>query len=217
MQHEFHETSKAHIDRDDDGVARSVMHVEEPYLSKARTAQLAAHEYLERFRETLGIQADELKNLSLPPETKPTEDRVEYRFLEEKTQFDMTTVVYSQTYFGLPVWEAGLAVHTMENPFRVLSAQSTRHARMEAKRPTERALDRMEKLEPKVLAKQMGLSERSKEFDFKSLEILKHRLIIYRYEPAKRVVRGIESLLHCAATQPLPFPDRAERRRDPRW
>jgi hypothetical protein len=188
MQHEFHETSKAHIDRDDDGVARSVMHVEEPYQSKARTAQLAAHEYLERFRETLGIQAEELKNLSLPPETKPTEDRVEYRFLEEKTQFDMTTVVYSQTYFGLPVWEAGLAVHTMENPFRVLSAQSTRHARMEAKRPTERALDRMEKLELKVLAKQLGLSERSKEFDLKSLEILKHRLIIYRYEPAKRVV-----------------------------
>src|SRR5258706_5108551 len=188
MFHEFNEDSKSHIDRDDNGVARNLLHVEEPYLSKARTAQQAAHEYLEKFSSMLGINGEELRNLGLPPETKPTEARVEYRFLDEKSQFDMTTVVYNQTYLGLPIWEAAVAVHTMQDPFRVLSAQSTRHTRVEAKRPTERALSRVEKLDKKVLAKHLGFSESHKEFDLGSLEIEKLRLIIYRYDPGKRLV-----------------------------
>jgi hypothetical protein len=47
MFHEFNDDLRVHIDRDNEGVARNVLHVEEPYLSSARTAQLAAREYLE--------------------------------------------------------------------------------------------------------------------------------------------------------------------------
>src|SRR3974377_870139 len=128
MFQEFDDTSKLHVDRDNEGIARNLFHVEEPYLSSARTAEQAGHEYFEKFRDVLGIKSGELRNLGLSPETKPIDTGIEYRFLEEKTQFDTTTVVYSQTYLGLPVWEAGLAVHTQQNPFRVMNAQCTRHA-----------------------------------------------------------------------------------------
>ena len=58
MQHEFDEGLKAHINRDEDGVVRNVLHIEEPFLSRARTPQLAAQEYLEKFRTALGIDLD---------------------------------------------------------------------------------------------------------------------------------------------------------------
>src|SRR5882762_9260703 len=140
---EYSEASRVHVDRNDEGTVRGLLHVEEPYLSSARTAQQAAHEYLAKYSDMLGLTAEELKHLSLPPDNKPTEDQIEYRFLEEKPQFDMTTVVFNQTVFGLPVWEDGIAVHTQQNPFRVLSAQSTTHADLEVRKPTERAINRI--------------------------------------------------------------------------
>ena len=51
----------------------------------------------------------------------------EFRIHTEKQQFDTTTVAYDQTYFGLPVWEASVAVHVKHDPYRVVSASSTRH------------------------------------------------------------------------------------------
>jgi hypothetical protein len=211
MFHEFNDDLRVHIDRDNEGVARNVLHVEEPYLSSARTAQLAAREYLERFRGLLDIKEEELRNLSLPPETKPIDAQVEYRFLDEKSQFDMTTVVYNQTYLGLPIREAAVAVHTMQNPFRVVSAQSTRHALVDASRPSERAVNRAEKVDNNLLGKHFGLLEKHKEFDLDSLEIKSVRLIIYQYESGKRVAaeenpgpHREEAFVHEPIRPPLP-------------
>ncbi len=110
MNQTFNDASKAHINRDDEGIARDVLHVEEPCVSTARTPQLAAQEYLEKFSETLRITAEEQRHLGLPLETRHIEAPVEYRYLQENKQFDMTTVAFSQTRLGLPVREAGLAV-----------------------------------------------------------------------------------------------------------
>lgn len=54
----------------------------------------------------------------------------EFRLHSEKQQFDMTTVTYDQTHSGLPVWEGGISVYMKNGPFRVVSAQSMRHADM---------------------------------------------------------------------------------------
>ena len=72
----------------------------------AGTALVAAREYLEKFGGVLGIAPSELSNFGLPAETSPVDAGVEYRFDQEKPQFDTTTIVLAQTYFGLPVWEA---------------------------------------------------------------------------------------------------------------
>ena len=48
-------------------------------------------------------------------------------------------------------------------------------------------LDRFEKLDGAVLARQLGIAEEQKEFDLASLRIERRELIIYRYEQSKRL------------------------------
>src|ERR1700719_1820408 len=110
MPQEFDDATKTHLDRDDSGIVRGILHVEQFYESTARTPQLAAREYLEKFAGVLGLKGEQLRALSSSPESLPSSDGVEFRLWAEKTQFDTTTVSFSQTYLGLPVWEAGLAV-----------------------------------------------------------------------------------------------------------
>src|SRR5262245_24928894 len=152
MSQEFDAQGKVHITRDSQGAARDLLHVEEPYESTASTALLAAREYLDKFGDRLGITPAELANYSLSPEASPIDAGVEYRFDQEKPQFDSTTVVLSQTVLGLPVWEAGVAVHMRQRPFIVSSAQSTRHPSVDAAKPSDRALARVKGIDPKTLA-----------------------------------------------------------------
>ena len=163
MVQEFDSQRKIHLTRDSQGTARDLLHVEEPYESAAGTALVAAREYLEKFGGVLGIAPSELSNFGLPAETSPVDAGVEYRFDQEKAQFDTTTVVLAQTYFGLPVWEAGVAVHMRQRPFVVLSAQSTRHVSVEAEMPSAKALARIKELDPSTLARQLGLPPPRKE------------------------------------------------------
>jgi hypothetical protein len=45
MIHEYEERLKLHFHKDQRGVVRDLLHVEEPFASRARTPQLAAREY----------------------------------------------------------------------------------------------------------------------------------------------------------------------------
>lgn len=72
MPQEFDESSKTHVDRDDSGIVRGVLHVEQFYQSAARSPQLAVHEYLEKFAGVLGLRTTELRSLGSSPETVPT-------------------------------------------------------------------------------------------------------------------------------------------------
>jgi zinc metalloprotease ZmpB len=187
MKQEFDPTSKVHVNRDDKGIARELLHVDQPYVSQARTPQLAAAEYLDKYGALLGIRAQELKSLSMPPEKDPINASVEYRLLDEKKQFDMTTVAFYQTYFGLPVWEAGVAIHMKQDPFQVVSTQSTKHAELTVKPASPKALARLKQLNEAALSRALGLSNAQEQYDLKSLKIESERLIIYQYEKAKRV------------------------------
>lgn len=107
MVHEFDDSNAVHVHRDQQGIARDLLHTDEPYVSSARTPQLAAQEYLEKFGPMLSISHEQLRHLGLQPEPEPIDAPVEYRFLDEKVQFDTTTLVFSQTCLGLPIREAG--------------------------------------------------------------------------------------------------------------
>ena len=187
MQQHFDPIANVLVTRDPDGTARDLLHVEEPFVSSAGSALLAAREYLEQFGSVLGIAAPELARFSLPAEVEPTRDGVEYRFSQERPQFDTTTVVFEQTYFGLPVWEAGVAVHVrQQQPFVVLSAQSSRHVAVAPEMPSDKALARLRKLDAKLLAKSLGLDQ-SKVCDASTFAPLRQRLVVYRYDPARRL------------------------------
>jgi hypothetical protein len=85
----------------------SFLHTDAPVTIKATTPQLAAASYLGQFGELLGLPAEQLANLGLPPSSDINDAPIEYPFLSEKHQFDSVTVAYYQTDLGIPVWEAG--------------------------------------------------------------------------------------------------------------
>src|SRR5262249_24088851 len=128
----------------------------------------------------------ELANLSLSPENDPIDAGMEYRFLAEKPQFDTTTVSYCQTFFGLPVWEAGLAVHMKHAPFRILGTQLTRQPDIKVAKPSARALARLKKFDAEALAELLGISHKRSAFDVKSLRVQHQRLMIYCYQKSRR-------------------------------
>ena len=187
MIEEFDRSSGTKIIRDSQGVARDLSH-EPLVVSRAGTAQLAAQEYLRSFGGLLGANAEELENLSLPPESDPIDAGVEFRLLIEKSQFDTTTVSYYQTFFGLPVWEAGLTVHMKQAPFRIVGAHSTGHPDLQVTKLSAKALARLKKLNAPALAKLLGVAGKRTEFNAGSLKVLHQRLMICRYEKSQRVV-----------------------------
>lgn len=186
MEQLFDENASVQVTRDADGTVRDLLHVDEPFISTASSPLLAARDYLAKLGAVLGISDAQLTHFSLAPESTPTRDGVEYRFSQEKPQFDTTTVVFEQTYFGLPVWEAGVAVHMrQQRPFLVFSAQSSRHADVSAEMPSDQALARIYKLDAKQIIKALAVDQ-SQECEPAALAILSKRLVIYRYDPARR-------------------------------
>ncbi|MEP6738992.1 MAG: hypothetical protein ABJA61_01350 [Caldimonas sp.] len=210
MNQEFDKPKNVHINRDDKGVARDLLHGDDPFVSKAPTPQLAAAEYLEKFGSLLGMAKAETANMGLTRSAEATDSGDELRFASEKSQFDSTTVMYQQTRFGLPVWHGGVAIQMKGKPYRVLGAQSTRHADLDAERPTPATLKKLEKLNKSALAKQLGLKEKN-DFDAKTLHIDDRRLIVYRYAEAKRVLADAphdthDDLVHGHDHVALPLP-----------
>jgi len=187
MYEQFYRPSRTKIRRDSQGVARDIIH-EHHFVSRARSARLAAREYLGKFRDLIGPKAEELGNLNRRVESKPTDAGIEYRFHAEKPQFDATTVAYYQTIFGLPIWEAGLAAHLTQEPFRIIGTQTTRHSNIQIGKPSARAIARLKKLNAETLGKLLGIAG-NRDFHAKSLRVLRRRLMVYRYEKSKRVVR----------------------------
>ncbi len=186
MSQQFDANAKLMITRDTDGVVREMLHTEEPFASQAGSALLAARDYLATFGTLLGIAPAELVNFSSSAEPAPVAGLgVEYRFVQEKPQFDMTTVVFEQTLFGLPVWLSAVAVQMRQRPFVVVGAQSSRHASVDAEMPSERALQRILKLDAKALAKLLGVAD-DKDCDAASLTLIRQRLVVVRYEAAQR-------------------------------
>lgn len=187
MHQQFDANAKLHVTHDDDGVVRDLLHTEEPYVSQAGSALLAARDYLERYGALLGIAPAELANFSAPVERLPVRSGVEYRFALEKPQFDMTTVVFEQTCWGLPVWNAAVSVQMRQSqPFVVVGAQSSRHAAVDAAWADDKLVQRATKLDARALGKSLGLAE-AKDCDAASFKPLRQRFVVYRYEARRRV------------------------------
>jgi hypothetical protein len=185
MHQHYDPASKTQVIADPEGVVRGLL-PDEPVATEASTAHLAAEEYLRKHADLLGVEPAELENLTATRAVKPVPAGTEFRLHTEDQQFDTTTVVYDQTHFGLPVWEAALAVHMKNEPYRVVSASSSRHPDLSVKKPTAAALKRFENLNERTLASLLGLKAAAKEYDRKSLKVEGTRLVVYRYEAAKR-------------------------------
>ena len=215
MNQQFHKAGNVHVNSDDKGVVRDLLHTDEPFVSRAPTPQLAAAEYLEQYGSLLGLAPAETANMSLTRSAAVTDSGDELRFASEKTSFDTTTVTYQQTRFGLPVWHGGVAIHMKGKPYRVISSQSTRHADLDAERPTPATLKKLQKVNKASLARQLGLTRkpggRKSGFDSKTLSIDNRKQIVYRFAAAKRVMadepnKAPERYGHSHGYTTLPLP-----------
>jgi hypothetical protein len=183
MFEEFDARSQTKVLRDAEGVARALFH--DCYIaSEARTPQLAAHDYLTRYGQLLGLRGEQLKNLFVPTEQEPTADQIEYRLLSEKHQFDLTTVAFYQTHFGLPVWEAGLSITMKNSPLRIIGAQTTRHPDPKVKRPSTQAVARSKAIDLQTLAESLGFDREPARGTMFGID--QQRLMVYQYERSKR-------------------------------
>jgi len=192
MHEKFDALSQTKIVHDAHDTARALSHANRHVVTKAATPQLAARDYLVgRYGELLGLKPQQLSNLFLPPEKEPSAGEVEYRFLSEKRHSDLTTVAFQQTFFGLPVWEAGLSITMKDNPLRVIGAQSTLHPDLEVKRPPAKTVARLKTFDVQTLADSLGIAAEA--IHDAQLSIDKQRFMIYRYDEARRADVPAES------------------------
>ena len=108
MFEEYHASTRTRIVRDHRGNARMVGHFERYVKTRATDPERAARGYLHRFGHLFGLRPQHLKSLARSPESEPTAAPLEYRMIRRKHQFDLSSIVFQQTFWGLPVWEAGI-------------------------------------------------------------------------------------------------------------
>ena len=205
MFEEFDARIRAKVVRDADGRARILSHPDDYVAAEARTPRAAARDYLTRYGHVFGVRPRHLRNLLEAPQRNPTAAGHEYRYIATKPQFDLTTVVFQQTHFGLPVWEAGLSVTMKHGPLRIVGARSTSHPEPRVNRPAGTHLARARKLGTATLAAHLGLPERAGG----TLKINGRHLTIYRHDAVRLRHAAIQprarSGFHAAApTLPLP-------------
>lgn len=189
MHHEFNPERNAHLVREPDGTVSQVMHGHAPVRIDAPSARAAAAEYLRRHGDILAVDPANADTLDTPPAGSIERRGVEFRFLDEKRQFDMVTVNYYQTALGLPIWEAGLGVHVQLDPLRIVAVQSTAHGDVDVQPPPKQALAAIERLDEKQLARLLGLEDEPDEhraWKRSSLKVEARSLMVYRFEAAQR-------------------------------
>ena len=156
------------------GVVRDMNHSEQPVQLTGDSAREVADAYLQQQTDQFMVQPAALTNLSKSVAPAPEEEAAGFRFTNEKSQFDITTVGYQQTYFGLPVWNAGVAVQVKHGPYRVVSSQNSAATDLLPTKPDEKAVNHMNALKASGLAELLGTKS-------PKLTINTRTLYIFRY------------------------------------
>lgn len=205
------------IRRDQDGRVRQIRHLQHPYSAHdtdlaAPTARSLASAYLHDVAQIYEFSKDLLEDLEAPVGDQLGEAGTRLQFDVLKSTLNSSVVSYQQTHYGLPIWRAGVRVQLHEAPLRVTSSQSTIHYDVKVSLPKKGGeSDFMsEDFTRSSLRSPLGLSTRAKLPD-----INRTRLLIYRYDPDRRLdpESGTEDQpLHAGPpTLPLPaVPDNIE-------
>jgi len=114
--------------QDSDGRTRVLRPAERARPTTAQLPLQAASEFLAENAAELGIQAGWLSRAGAAltdPDELDLEAGIELRIDREKRQFDTRTVIYQQTWNGIPVWRRGAAVTLKTDPARIVGVRST--------------------------------------------------------------------------------------------
>ena len=221
MEHEYRAELKAQVMVDEDGIARHVLHTEEPWRppTEAPLDPLhAAIEYVRAQSGLLGMQdaalesADERVSYAEP---RPEQDSL--RLVDEKQQFDSATFAFAQTYLNVPVWRRGISVTVKRDSSGVVESTNTTLPGVQVGMPSGAAIDRWRDVAggqageagaeaagapgDQLVADALGLGEEEGAEaeadtglpDAAQLHVNQGRLFVYRYDPDERQPRPAEA------------------------
>jgi zinc metalloprotease ZmpB len=205
MSQQFDAAGRLYIDEDVPGHGRVVRPADGNRPTAAQLPQLAAGEFLTEHADVIGVRPEWLTGAALAGAVEGVDDVVgtqaagdiELRFSEEKPQFDSTTVGFQQTWRGIPVWRAGVAVTMRTEPARVANVHVTAFPEIDVDLPSQTKLRRAPTGERGLMSEGLGtrLAQVSRgagltsdgEADRRRVEIVTDRLVVYRYDAARRL------------------------------
>jgi hypothetical protein len=174
------------VTRDEYKKVRILNHNQKPVTLIAETPRQLARSYFEETADIYEIPLNQLSKVTLQLDNKFSDEKTSFRFRTEKKIMDTVVVSYVQTYFGLEVWESAFNIVMQSDPLRVLSSSSSANHDIEVKLPDKSALERTtEFIETEI--RKFFLKEK-KEIKC-SLKLNRKRLIIFRYNASKRVIK----------------------------
>jgi hypothetical protein len=95
---------KARRSIDDEGRIRYLNYVDSPQESSSGTPFQAAIDYVRQTAAALNLSETDLRNLHQKVSfDEPRQQGMEYRFGQEKTLLDSTTIIFNQTFLNVPV------------------------------------------------------------------------------------------------------------------
>lgn len=181
----FNLTPNVRVSRDGQGIARQLIHLQEPYApgaAAAATPKALATSYLQDTAKVFDLDAKWLETLGESVANVVRKEGTQVRFRESKSVQNSTLVTYQQTYLGLPVWTAHLDVRIHDNPMRVTSSTSFTHHDVDAKPPSAKARFVPGRRETQALLRRLVTQAKGR-----LVKVTDERLIIYQYDAKERV------------------------------
>ena len=177
-------TDNSNIIFDEQGRARHFKFPRGSTDAVSGTPQEVAKNFLRANADLLKIPQDAMRTLDVRASIGLTDDTQSLRFESEKQLMDSTVVSYSQTMFGLPIYQAGISVTTLQPDNSVTAATSTLRYDVAVEPPSEALTT-----QPLAAASNGGHDELVRKAipAAKEMRINHTRLLVYRYDAAKRI------------------------------
>ncbi|MBK6851845.1 MAG: hypothetical protein IPG93_09565 [Burkholderiales bacterium] len=126
---------------------------------RSQAPQTVAHNFLQQRGDLLALAPATLKALDQPLANLPDSELAGLRVSGDKRLMDSITVAYAQTYFGLPVIGAGVAVTLRDEPLGVMAATSTVRHDISVARPSDADIKRALVLVQRQAGAQLAAAE----------------------------------------------------------
>jgi len=191
--------------RDEKERVRAINHNQAPVTLAAATPKELAQAYLREVADVYDINTDQMGTLDLKLRGDlDLDETASFRLELEKQAADNTVVSYTQTYFSLPVRQAGIDVVMQNNPLRVLSSSASFYHDIQVERPNQERLSRFRDLSEEELAKL--LRSDNEPGTLREIKINQTRFVVYKYDAKNRQFIDTSEKRVLAPLPTLPLP-----------
>lgn len=153
------QSPQTEVRKDKKGHIRKLNHRISPVRSDDKQVQDTtdlATSYVQEVAPLYEIE-QQISNLRQQPSFAPENNNIELRLMEEKKKQSLSILTFSQTYFGLPIWKAALALRIDQKNMSVISSMSSlTYDDIQVKKPDQSKISFYEKIKPGELAELLG-------------------------------------------------------------